>query len=193
MVNEMRKRGFSIVEVMFAIMILGVGFIMVAAIFPVAIQQNQANIEESTGRTVALSGAIQTANIIRLVPLADRAAFNTAGEFRRVAEIPNTTPIFARDFINSSTIYDADPRFGWTSLYQYTYAGAASKAYKLIAVALRARNFSEQDNLSLSIGYSGYPGTIFQTPADGYDNAAVRCTVTFSADAGTPGDRKSVV
>lgn len=41
------RRGFSFAEVMFAVVILGIGFIMVAAVFPVAIQQTQATGEEN--------------------------------------------------------------------------------------------------------------------------------------------------
>ena len=45
--------GFSFVEVLFAVMILGVGFIMLAAIFPVAIQQAHTASDESVSAAVA--------------------------------------------------------------------------------------------------------------------------------------------
>jgi type II secretory pathway pseudopilin PulG len=45
--------GFSFVEVLFAVMILGVGFIMVAAIFPVALNQVQIGSDESVSAAVA--------------------------------------------------------------------------------------------------------------------------------------------
>ena len=44
------SRGFSFTEVLFAVMILGIGFIMVAAIFPVAIQQ-ATTVNRSSART----------------------------------------------------------------------------------------------------------------------------------------------
>lgn len=47
------RGGFSFAEVMFAVVILGIGFIMVAAIFPVAIQQTQITGEESTAAAAA--------------------------------------------------------------------------------------------------------------------------------------------
>lgn len=50
-------RGFSFTEVLFAVMILGVGFIMVAAIFPVAIQQAKTSTEETTAAAVSRGGA----------------------------------------------------------------------------------------------------------------------------------------
>ncbi len=37
-----RRRGFAFTEVLFAVMVLGLGFIMIAAMFPVTISQTQA-------------------------------------------------------------------------------------------------------------------------------------------------------
>ncbi|MCY2953403.1 MAG: hypothetical protein NTU53_15710 [Planctomycetota bacterium] len=52
-----RRGGFTFTEVLFAVMLLGIGFIMVAAIFPVAIQQSQANREDAMGVILAKQGA----------------------------------------------------------------------------------------------------------------------------------------
>jgi len=51
------RRGFSFAEVMFAVVILGIGFIMVAAIFPVAIQQTQMTGEENIAAALARQAA----------------------------------------------------------------------------------------------------------------------------------------
>ncbi len=58
-------RAFSFVEILFAIMILGIGFIMIAAMFPVAIQQNQTTMELTMGRFVAEAGQRQVEAIIK--------------------------------------------------------------------------------------------------------------------------------
>jgi prepilin-type N-terminal cleavage/methylation domain-containing protein len=50
------RRGFSFAEVMFAVIILGIGFIMIAAIFPVAIQQSKLTVDESTAAGIARTG-----------------------------------------------------------------------------------------------------------------------------------------
>ena len=50
------RRGFSFVEILFAVMILGIGFIMVAAIFPVAIQQTEANNQETISASIGRVG-----------------------------------------------------------------------------------------------------------------------------------------
>ena len=51
-----RAHGFSFPEVLFAVAVLGIGFIMVAAIFPVAIMQTQATMEETVGTAVTRNG-----------------------------------------------------------------------------------------------------------------------------------------
>ena len=43
--------GFSFTEVLFAVMILGIGFIMIAAIFPVALSQTKLTTEEAAAAT----------------------------------------------------------------------------------------------------------------------------------------------
>jgi hypothetical protein len=52
-----RRPGFSFTEILFAVMILAIGFIMVAAVFPVAIKQTEETVEETTGSSVAKGGA----------------------------------------------------------------------------------------------------------------------------------------
>ena len=54
--SRARQGGFNFTEVLFAVMILGVGFIMVAAIFPVALKQTKLTGEEVVASTVARGG-----------------------------------------------------------------------------------------------------------------------------------------
>ncbi len=69
---------FSIVEVLFAVMILGIGFIMVAAIFPVGIQQGRDAIDDTTGRTIARDAANRAAAAFHSIGDADRATVGDA-------------------------------------------------------------------------------------------------------------------
>lgn len=50
------RRGFSFTEILFAVMILGIGFIMVAAMFPVAIHQTEASNSETIGAATGRQG-----------------------------------------------------------------------------------------------------------------------------------------
>src|SRR2546421_9504922 len=51
--SRVRQRGFSFAEVMFAVIILGVGFIMIAALFPVAIRQSKSTADETSSAAFA--------------------------------------------------------------------------------------------------------------------------------------------
>src|SRR5262245_30954598 len=59
-----RNRAFSLTEVMFAIIILGIGFILVAAIFPVSISQSRLTVEETMGTGIARSALAQTSILV---------------------------------------------------------------------------------------------------------------------------------
>jgi hypothetical protein len=69
------SRGFSFTEILFAIMILGIGFIMVAAMFPVAIHQTETSRQETVGAAIARGGVgyvQQMANVkFRQIPTGD--------------------------------------------------------------------------------------------------------------------------
>ena len=50
---EFHHSGFTFIEVLFAVILLGIGFIMIAAVFPVAIQQTSAVSDETQGTALA--------------------------------------------------------------------------------------------------------------------------------------------
>jgi len=53
--GKSRHSGFTFIEVLFAVILLGIGFIMIAGIFPAAIQQTGAAADETAGQAVAQS------------------------------------------------------------------------------------------------------------------------------------------
>ena len=44
----LHRSGFSFAEVMFAVVLLGIGFIMIAAVFPVGIKQSKNSLDQTT-------------------------------------------------------------------------------------------------------------------------------------------------
>ena len=48
-----RQSAFSFIEVLFAVILLGIGFIMIAAVFPVAIQQTSVVSDETQATSLA--------------------------------------------------------------------------------------------------------------------------------------------
>jgi prepilin-type N-terminal cleavage/methylation domain-containing protein len=74
-----RRRGFSFTEIMFAIVILGIGFIMVAAIFPVSLQQAKLSTEEVTAAPVARGAMSTMGNVLKDGPNSPVPASYSAG------------------------------------------------------------------------------------------------------------------
>ena len=81
--------GFSFVELLFAVIILGIGFIMVAGIFPVAIRQSRLTSDE----TVAAAGAQTATRVAAELPASLRAILPGAANVlpSTVAGIPAST------------------------------------------------------------------------------------------------------
>lgn len=57
LVRRAARLGFAFTEILFAVMVLALGFIMIAAIFPVTIRQTQSTVEETSGAHLA-KGAV---------------------------------------------------------------------------------------------------------------------------------------
>ena len=99
-------RGFSFIEVLFALAVLAVGFIMIAAIFPVAIRQTDATVDATTAQTVA-DHATQS-----LLAVSTSQDFpDTNG---RISRIP--APVIQR--LAGSMIYPTDPRYAFSGVYE---------------------------------------------------------------------------
>ena len=81
--NRQFRVGYSFTEVMFAVIVLGIGFIMVAAVFPVAIQQSQATSEETVGASVCAGSSKLSTD--------DRNRSHDAGHRARTARAPSRT------------------------------------------------------------------------------------------------------
>jgi hypothetical protein len=132
-----RRGGFSFAEVMFAVIVLGIGFIMIAAIFPVAIGQTQASLSDSAGVTVGQTGVIAVTQLLQeggtpvslpTVPVAIPAPYGDVSSYMNVTTPPyalgdgivhpiegtgTLTPSSRWDRLKGSFIDTADPRFAW--------------------------------------------------------------------------------
>ncbi|HEX4124346.1 MAG TPA: type II secretion system protein [Tepidisphaeraceae bacterium] len=135
------RRGFSFVELLFAIMILGIGFIMIAAIFPVAIRQTAVSGEETVASTIAKSavGVIQQFASNTTMP-------TTNG---KVVPIGPTAPtgesaatlLWAA--INGNMILPSDNRYAWSAMYERDAApagGAVPPYAQVIIIGMQVRN-----------------------------------------------------
>jgi hypothetical protein len=117
---------------MFAVIIMGIGFIMVAAMFPVAIQQTRLTVDESTAASVARQA---TAVLQQVVVASETAAVGNKPLFPSTVTAANQPPsvfpirpqgvmpgnvpppeLWSR--LRGSLISETDPRFAWTILYR---------------------------------------------------------------------------
>src|SRR5438105_6167096 len=134
--NALFRSGFTFTEVMFAVILLGIGFIMLAGMFPVAIQQTQMNVEESKGSTIVQiathyleqtltqNDLPPTGRLIPPPPPVPSGWQPLYPRFLRFSETCNpTNGIIGDDFylwskVRGGFILPQDPRFAWTALYK---------------------------------------------------------------------------
>lgn len=165
-----RSRGFSFAEVMFAVMLLGIGFIMVAAIFPVAIQQQQATVEATSGKEVARNGAAllygsQYMTAAALPPTRTSASgtpspspcvysfYDSRISATGIAPQPaNTTALW--DSIKGSLIVHGNERRAFVALYSRDLASNFAKVY---VFAVECRNASQFVNNDVYLPSAGSP------------------------------------
>jgi type II secretory pathway pseudopilin PulG len=181
------RRGFSFTEVLFAVMLLGIGFIMIAAVFPVAIQQNQATLQETTAQAVANDAINQLRNLS--VTSTNTIFPGTNGQYKAL-NVPYWSQNFSLNFINS-----ADPRFAWVAFYRRDNDNCA----KLIILVLQNQNSTAGipgGNLftptAPGVGLPIVPGTLvyipnpanqaFYAPASIVVSAPIVASVFYNAD-----------
>lgn len=127
------RRAFSFTEILFAVIILGIGFIMVAGMFPVALQQAKTTSEETAGTSLARAAAAQLAQILsdsadpagatamlrsNAIPTADVVSGDDA---KRPPVRFYSAPASGKqiwDNIRGGIIQSDDPRLAWTVLYR---------------------------------------------------------------------------
>lgn len=141
-----RSTGFSFVELLFAVIILGIGFIMVAGIFPVAIRQSRLTGDETIA---AADGRSASAVVQELVPTV------VAGE--RAVNARATPPMPAM------AVVGLPPTIGTfeATIDTGTYAGSLSsipaKGTSGSSITVRGKVYSFRDPRLLSAANSNYP------------------------------------
>jgi prepilin-type N-terminal cleavage/methylation domain-containing protein len=145
------RRGFSFVELLFAIMILGIGFIMIAAIFPVAIKQTAASGEETVASTIAKGavGDIQQIASNALMPATPGPSGSPV-----VTPIGPTAPTGETGYganlwaaISGNMILPSDNRYAWAAMYE---RDAATTPYaQVIVIGMQVRNRTQYTNSTL--------------------------------------------
>jgi len=121
-----RRSGFSFTEVLFAVMILGIGFIMVAAIFPVAIQQAKTSTEETNGAAIARGAVTYLEKIATdsTMPATNNVVVGPDYDGDGKAPPPvlgaqdDTDKVTIASVLRGSLVTAGDGRYAWIPLYR---------------------------------------------------------------------------
>jgi hypothetical protein len=128
--------GFSFTELLFAVMILGIGFILVAAIFPVGLAQTKSNFDETHAAALARSGAAEVGR----VAYANDFVSNLIAPLQVLNDdTASTTGIAQRNMISPS-----DPRYAWVGMYRRV-PGSNNTAQLCMILVNRSQPFTGAD------------------------------------------------
>jgi type II secretory pathway pseudopilin PulG len=203
-----RRAGFSFTEVLFAVMILGIGFIMVAAIFPVAIQQAQNSTEETTAAAVGRTAATMIEQVASDSTMP--ATFNVVvgPDFDGLAPLFPVQPNLQdgktlSTALRGSLVTDGNSRYAWVPFYRR--AGNPrdpttwSRVAQIFMVPVLARNESDFNRVKPQVWQrnrtngGGIFGTALTTAdfRDGQNGAPD--TVLFHRDLDIPSEGAFVI
>ena len=142
------RPAFSFIEVLFAVILLGIGFIMIAGVFPVAIQQAAAVSDETQGMLIARDA------VRKIQAIADGTTVSAAASLFQPTLKPltangapagTTVPVVAgfcyslNQAIGPDAFYSSDRRFGWVGFYRRD--SAANAFAQVTVVSLENPNF----------------------------------------------------
>lgn len=171
------RLGFSFAEILFAVAVLGIGFIMVAAIFPVAIGQTQAAMDETVGAAATRSGVELVGHSVYLnsatLPYTDippavpgalsnparmcsfydpRLATRPGGLKPTILNTPGPADKALFFSIRKDLIDSNDPRFATVALYARA-EGASFARVTVIGLRVRGREeFTDADTIRPATG-----------------------------------------
>jgi Tfp pilus assembly protein PilV len=157
---EFRHSGFTFIEVLFAVILLGIGFIMIAAVFPVAIQQTSAVSDETQGTALARDAIKKIQQAADSVATADAgsASANTLFPVTGTSAAPNIYAITTTGTGNvnlltatpasnglmaalgADSFFTGDHRFGWVGFYRRD--SATSPFVQVYVISLQNPNFA---------------------------------------------------
>ncbi len=127
------RAGYSFTEVMFAVVVLGIGFIMIAAMFPVAIQQSKATQEETNAAAIA-RGAVSYIDSIAFTRY-DAGGLPTLGQNMPPTEataLATPAPVQPFDRIGTLATAGAPAGHGWRVITNGQLINANDRRYAFV-------------------------------------------------------------
>jgi type II secretory pathway pseudopilin PulG len=168
------RRGFTFTEILFSVLILGIGFILIAAIFPVALKQTQSTAEETEAATIAKGGVSYLQKYstqsywntpVTGTPVYDQMV-HPIGPYPLLSDatLPTNTTLWP--LISGNLILPSDPRYAWVPMYRQGLDPTATPPnskplpyIQVIVIGVQARNRSFYDSNDLAARPPGTNGT----------------------------------
>lgn len=204
------SRGFTLTEVMFAVILLGVGFIMLAAMFPVAIQQSKSNVDESEAASIARG----MANVVQqlgqytgssaFLPATATAVNQRAVVYSIVNPQPSGfTALATNDLwknLSGDLINSNDPRYASVLMYKREFNSSTAQLFVIVTQVRTRDRYTSADlavtspstyanlqaravKVDIADGGTGTPDTITFTAGD-FNAVAEGCYVVIANDNG---------
>ncbi len=164
-------------------MILGIGFIMIAGICPVAISQVQSTNDESVAAVLARNG---TAMLAQSVPW--KSLVQTDGAMLTLQSLPPA----AAQAVNGNLICQSDPRYAWIPLIRYQGLDYPAQIVLIVVRNQDGRAFGNADLVGPDPATSD-PATLEPRVVDvaltdgGNGPDTVEFEPTYNAGAAAPG------
>jgi type II secretory pathway pseudopilin PulG len=175
-----RRGGFSFIEVLFAVILLGIGFIMIAGIFPVAIEQSTTTANETAGQLVCRDAIRMIQNaasmyggsaLFAATPVSTNSNAGTLIQF----------PASLYQALGANTFFTTDRRYAWVGFYRRDANPSTGVAYpyaQVFVIALENPNFSNY------AGPPPIPGTPGTPPPTSVALAAATINASLNENAG---------
>lgn len=160
----MNQRGFTFTEILFAVLLLGVGFIMMAALFPISARQLQNSSTDAAGSSAGPAALRQIQAVVGPGGSMNLAAVNSSGKSGTVMTFGDASPAIWKQ-LRANQIMAADPRFGWTAVYRRNALDDFARVWVIVARSPNNPVYSyATDVLRASVGgiadASSYPATL---------------------------------
>ena len=140
-----RHSAFTFIEVLFAVILLGIGFIMIAAVFPVAIQQTTAVSDETQGTAIArdaikqIQNAADSLNANALFPVTSTNPGTKPPQVWCLCNGTTTSSGTLMSALGTDAFFTADRRFAWVGFY--LRGPGTSPFAQIFVIALQNPNF----------------------------------------------------
>lgn len=193
------RRGFSFTEVLFAVMILGIGFILIAGIFPVAISQTALSQDDTIGASTARGAVAAYSSLPYLSSLIPNDGLVTrfTDDAVNVPVGATTVSVKPWSLVKGNQVLAEDQRYGWIAMVRREAAdmrGQPPNTALLIVVPVQLRGesaFTVVDSTQNATGPSSHatlmPVPVQVTMTDGGNNPD-QCVVSGAyAGAAAPG------